>query len=76
MSNTILTKNELLKLFKENIINFLDALIEQFNKESDFITLRVLFDGQIPIEEALNVFSQRIIPFLDMIKNYNNKKTQ
>jgi hypothetical protein len=69
MSNTILTKNELLKLFKENIINFLDALIEQFNKESDFITLRVLFDGQIPIEEALNVFSQRIIPFLDMIKN-------
>ncbi len=68
MSSTILSKSEILKLFKENILNFLDALIEKFNKESDFIMLRILFE-QIDMQDAMKIFAPRIIPYIDMIKN-------
>ena len=68
-SNKILTKFDILKLFKENMVNFFDALIDRFNKESDFVLLRIYLDCEIPIEDSMNVFTNRILPYLDMIKN-------
>src|SRR3989338_9478279 len=60
---------ECLKLFKDNIIKFFDALIEQFPDEPDFIVTRIFFENQIPVEEALIKFSDRIVPCAEMIRN-------
>ncbi len=57
-----LSKIEILKIFKEKIIQFFDALIELLPKEGDLIMLRVMFDSQIPIENAIKMFGSRIIP--------------
>jgi hypothetical protein len=70
--STILSRTEILKLFKENILNFLDALIEKFNKESDFIMLRILFE-QVDMKDTMKIFATRILPYVDMIKNKDEK---
>ena len=68
-----MSRLELLAAFKENIIKFLDALIELLPKEGDLIILRVMFDSQIPIESAIKIFSSRIIPYKDMVKNKDER---
>jgi hypothetical protein len=64
---------ELLAAFKENIIKFLDALLDLLPKEGDIIILRVMFDSQIPIEQAMRIFSARIIPYAEMVKNKDER---
>jgi hypothetical protein len=48
-----LNKLELLKLFKDKTVEFLDALIEKLPKERDLYMVRVLFETQIPVEKAM-----------------------
>lgn len=69
----ISTKIELLAVFKENLIKFLDAIIEQFPKEGDFILLRIILSEQVPINDAMKIFTQRILPYVDMIKNRDER---
>lgn len=69
----IKTKIELLSIFKDNLIKFLDALIEQFPKEGDFIYLRLILSDQIPINDAMKIFTQRILPHVDLIKNKDER---
>lgn len=60
-------KIEVLKLFKSNLINFLDALIEQFPQETDFIIVRIFLSEQVPVEEVIKIFSSRILPHKQMV---------
>lgn len=69
----ISTKVELLAVFKENLVKFLDAIIEQFPKEGDFILLRIILSEQVPINDAMKMFTQRILPYVDMIKNRDER---
>jgi ubiquitin len=62
------SKTDLLIMFKQKLLMFLDAIIEQFPKEGDFIYLRLILDQQIPIETVMDIFSKRILPYIDMIK--------
>jgi len=62
-------KLELLFLFKKRLIEFLDALIEKLPSEKDLITMRILFGEQIPIEQAMQIFSKRILPYETMVVN-------
>ena len=64
---------DILKHFKTNVIKFCDALIELLPKEGDMIILRVMFESQIPIETALVVFSERILPHAEMLKNKDDR---
>ena len=68
-----LTTIDVLKHFKTNIIKFFDALIELLPKEGDIIILRVMFDSQIPIENAMDIFSVRIMPYADMLRNKDER---
>ena len=68
-----LSKLELLKVFKNKLIDFLDALIEKLKTERSLITLRVLFMDQIPIETALQIFSNRILPYEQMVLNKDER---
>jgi hypothetical protein len=63
-----MSKTELLIMFKNNLLDFLSNLIEQFPKEGDFVLLKILLSDQVPIDEAMKIFSDRIIPYVDMIK--------
>ena len=64
-----LSKFQILALFKDNLIKFLDALIEKLPKERELITMRVLFSDQIPIESSMERFASRVIPYEDLINN-------
>ena len=68
-----LSRLDILKLFKTNLIKFLDALIEQFPSEGDLAVLRVFLSEQIPIEDVLIVFSNRLLPYKQMIINKDEK---
>ena len=64
---------DLLKLFKTNIIEFLDELIEQFEEEGDLIIFRFFVSEQMPIETLMKRFIEYIYPLRDMIINKNEK---
>ena len=64
---------EVLKLFKLNMIEFLDQLIEQFDQEGDLIVMRFFISEQIPLEDLMNRFISYIYPLKDMILKRNEK---
>ena len=68
-----MTKFQILKLFHEKILSFLNALITRFPNEQDLLQLRVLFTSTIPIEKAMELFSKRIIPYETMVNNENEE---
>ena len=71
MSRT-LSKLEILRLFREKIIDFFDALIEQFPNEGDFVLLRILVEDA-PVEATIKNFYKVVFPHSEMItlKNEN-----
>ena len=52
--------NELLKLFREQLLNFVDELIETFPNEGNLILLRVYIDTHLIIEKSLREFTEKI----------------
>lgn len=54
------TKIKLLSLYKEQLIEFLDELIEQFPSEGDLVILRVFFGNQIDTATVIEIFLERI----------------
>ena len=59
----------LLKQFKEQLITFMDELIEKFPNESEFIILRILIKDQMKIENIMGKFLKEIYPKKNDIKN-------
>lgn len=53
-------KIKLLSLYKEQLITFLDELIEQFPREGDLVILRVFFGNQIDTATVIEIFLERI----------------
>lgn len=66
-------KIELLRLFNENCNLFFDALIEILPHEKDLRMLQILFRNTIPIEQAMNIFTHRILPYVDLIEKQDPK---
>ena len=48
--------NSILQQFKDNLVSFLDELIDVFPSESELILLRIFIKDQIPTEDILNKF--------------------
>jgi|LakMenEpi03Aug12_release.lakeMendotaPanAssembly.Ray.scaffolds.fasta_scaffold455691_2 hypothetical protein len=67
-----LSKIEILRLFREKIIDFFDALIEQFPNEGDFIMLRILVEDA-PVEATIKNFHKVVVPHSEMITSKNEK---
>jgi len=63
----------LLHLFKTNMVDFIDELIEQFEDEGDLIVMRFFFAEQIPIENMMTHFITYIYPFKEMIHAKNEQ---
>ena len=61
-----MNKIQLLQMFKQNLLAFLDTMVEQFPEENDFRIFKVLVND-IPVEESLKYFSQVILPHADKV---------
>ena len=60
---------QILKDLKENVVVFLDELIEQFPEEADFIILRLVVQNKIQPETLLQGFVKEVLPFKSQIEN-------
>ena len=49
--------------FHENLVIFVDELVEQFPKEADFIIVRLMIKDTIPPEKILKGFITEILPY-------------
>jgi hypothetical protein len=70
---TIANRFECLKFFKDKLILFLDCLMDLLPSEKDLVILRVLFENQIPMETAIQIFSSRIIPYRKMVEQRDER---
>ena len=62
---------EILKQFKNALINFLDELISQFQAEGDLVIFRIFLKDRVPIVNVVNYFVLNILPIKQMIKDRN-----
>jgi len=61
-------KLTLMKDFREQLVNFLDEIIEQFPMESDFVLIRMFIKDQVPVHDVLGRFIKDILPLKDYVK--------
>ena len=59
----------LMREFREQLVNFLDEIIEQFPMESDFVLIRMFIKDQIPVNDILGRFIKEILPLKEYVKN-------
>jgi hypothetical protein len=64
---------QLLQTFKNQIINFLDELIQQFPNQAEFVIIRVFVKDQIPLADVLGRFIKECLDFHDQIKQKDEK---
>ncbi len=64
---------EILNLFKTNMMQFIDNLVELFPEEAELIMFRIFFENQIPVEISIKKFSAAILPAKEMIRTRNEK---
>ncbi len=57
----------ILKEFKNNIIDFLDELIEQFPEETDIVIGRIYIKDRISADELMSNFIKSLVPFRQRI---------
>ncbi len=60
---------QLLNEFRNQIVGFLDELIEQFPGScAEFVIIRIFVKDQIPLADVLGRFISEVLPFKDVIK--------
>lgn len=64
---------ELLIQLKEQLVNFLDELIESFPSEPDFVIFRIFVNDRIPIVDIMKYITKNLCPLQDMIKARNEE---
>ena len=62
---------KLLQTFKNQIINFLDELIQQFPEEAEFVIIRIFVKDQIPLGDVIGRFIKECLPHHDQIRMKN-----
>lgn len=58
---------ELLIQLKNQLVSFLDELIESFPTEPDFVIFRIFVKDKIPVVDIMNYITNKIVPLQDMI---------
>lgn len=54
--------------FKTRMVEFMDALIEQFPHEPSFIIVRIFISDKIPIKDVLGKFMKECLPYEGLVK--------
>jgi hypothetical protein len=64
---------EIMMLFKKNLLEFFDDLIEQYPSEADLIMYRFFLSEQIPVETLMQRFIHFVLPHREEIVTRNEK---
>lgn len=72
-SQTQQNRLKILKLFKMEATSFLDGLIEQFDQDATLVVAKIYLETQLPIEELMQSFMDKILPFKSMVQDRNEK---
>ena len=64
-------KIQIMQEFRNQLVNFLDELIEQFPRETDFVIIRIFIKDQIPMSDVLGRFIRDLLPLKQQVKNRN-----
>lgn len=67
------TAFEYLRDFKEQMVEFLDELIEMFPTDGSFILIRVFVNDKIPVTAVLGRFMRDCLKYYDFVKKRNDK---
>lgn len=62
----------IVKEFRDQLVNFLDEIIEQFPRECDFVLIRMFIKDQVPIYDVLGRFIRDILP----LKKYIDERDE
>ncbi len=65
--STARTVSDILKIFKQAYVEFIDELVDQFPNESDMVILRVVFANNLPSDTVMNMFILHVLPHKDLI---------
>lgn len=64
---------DILRQFKNCLINFFDELIEQLPQEGDLIIVRIFLKDRISINEVMNYFIHKLLPLKQLVSDRNEK---
>lgn len=73
MEESLKAELKLLQLFKKNMLEFLDELIDQFEDEGDLIIMRFFISEQIPLEDLMKQFNTFVMPHKELIQSKNEQ---
>ncbi len=59
--------------FKNNLVKFIDELIEMFPEETQFVTFRLMVKDQIPIGMIMDHFVNNVHPVKDSVKKRDDR---
>lgn len=59
---------EILTQLHEQLVEFLDQLIETFPDEGDFIIFRIFVKDKLPIADIMKYIVNKLLPLRDMVK--------
>lgn len=62
---------KIMKEFRDQLIRFLDELIEQFPKEGDFVLIRIFIKDQIPMVDVIGRFIRDLLPLRKQVEERN-----
>jgi hypothetical protein len=62
-----------MKEFRNHLVQFLDELIEQFPRESNFVIMRIFIKDQVPVTDVIGRFIRDILPFREQAKSRDDK---
>jgi hypothetical protein len=57
--------------FRNQLVTFLDELIEQFPQEGDFVIIRIFIKDQIPVADVIGRFIRDLLPLREQVKAKN-----
>lgn len=66
-----MSEYQLLQEFKEQILKFLDELIDQFPRQPEFVIIRIFVKDQIPVADVLGRFIVEVLPLRHLIRDHN-----
>jgi len=55
--------------FRNQLVAFLDELIEQFPLEGDFVIIRIFIKDQIPVADVIGRFIRDLLPLKEQVKS-------
>ena len=62
-----------LKSFKDQMVKFLDELIEKFYDEPAFILIRIFVKDKIPVTAVLGRFMKECLQYKSLVETRNDK---